>query len=84
MEFPMNNQLSDWSYKKFEFTDIFHSKMGIAVTTSVLTFGILAYINPPFVQENNGSKLQIHRPSIHKIGSLSAVSFCILLFVSLR
>ena len=92
MEFPITatannpaNKLPEWSYKEFEVKDLLHSKIGIATTTGVLTFAILAYVNPPFVQEHgNGSTLQIQKPSVHKIGSLSAICFFIILFVSLR
>ena len=78
-----SKHLPEWSYKKFEITDIFYSKLGIAATTGVLTFAILVYINPPFVQQNDGSKLEIQKPSIQIVGSLSALSFLIVLCASL-
>lgn len=78
-----SKELPDWSYKKFEVTDIFYSKLGIAASTGVLTFAILAYINPPFVQQNDSSKLEIQKPSIQIVGSLSALSFLIVLCASL-
>lgn len=70
----------DWTYKKFSPFDVFHSKMGIAATTSLLSFAILCYLNPPFVQESGDNKIEIRKCSTTKI---YVISLCVFLFILL-
>ncbi|ACH46852.1 unknown [Feldmannia species virus] len=78
------NKIPDWTYKEFEVLDLLHSKIGIAAATGILSFGILVFINPPFVQTSEGSGIEVRRPSLEKIGWLSFASCVTVLVVSLR
>lgn len=73
--------IPEWEYKKFSVFDIFHSKLGISIIASILTFAILAYVNPPFVQESGDNKIEIRKPNMSAIYTVSLIVFCILFFV---
>lgn len=73
--------IPDWSYKQFSVFDIFHSKIGVSATTSILAFGILAYINPPFIQESGDNDIEIRKPSLRAMYGISFVVFLLLLLI---
>ena len=73
-------EVPDWTYKKFSPFDVFHSKIGIAATTSLFSFAILSYMNPPFVQESGDNKIEIRKCSASKV---YVISLCVFLFILL-
>lgn len=75
--------IPDWTYKKFGVFDILHSKLGIAASTAILTFVILAYVNPPFVQEKGqmANEIQTKKPSFKAIYGISIAVFLFLFVV---
>lgn len=75
--------IPEWEYRELSVWDIFHTKLGISIAASTLTFSILVYLNPPFVQERGESKIEIRKPSMSAIYTISFVVFCILFFVPL-
>jgi len=81
---PINSQyqpVPEWTYKKFHITDIFYSKIGISSITSLLTFSILATINPPFVQETSENPIEINKPSFPILYCISLVIFVMMMVV---
>lgn len=75
--------IPDWEYRQLSVWDILHTKLGISVATSTLTFGLLVYLNPPFVQEQGDNKIEIRKPSMSAIYSIAFVVFCVVFFVPL-
>lgn len=73
--------IPDWTYKKFSVFDIFHSKVGISATTSLLTFAFLSYLNPPFIQQKGGNDIEVRKPSLRAMYGISAVVFCLLMII---
>lgn len=74
-----NEQFQDipaWTYRKFQLTDLFYSKVGISATTALCTFSILSVLNPPFVQEKSDNPIEINKSSF-------TILYCISLFVFL-
>lgn len=65
-----------WTYRKFQLTDLFYSKVGISATTALCAFSILSVLNPPFVQEKSENPIEINKPSF-------TILYCISLFVFL-
>jgi hypothetical protein len=74
-------EIPDWTYKKFSVFDVFHSKIGVSATTAVLTFASLAYFNPPFVQQNGENDIEIRKPSLRSMYTISFVVFVLLMLV---
>lgn len=74
----------DWTYKKFSAMDIFHSKLGISATSSILTFAILAYMNPPFVQQKGDNEIETRKPSLKAMYCISIAVFLLVLFVPIN
>lgn len=74
----------DWTYKKFSVFDIFHSKLGISATTSILTFAFLAYLNPPFIQQRGDNDIEIRKPSLRAMYGISAAVFLILMIIPIN
>lgn len=72
-----------WVYKKFSPMDIFYSRFGISATTSILSFAILCYINPVFVQEDSdeSNRIEKMKPSISTLYVISIIVFLIMMFV---
>ena len=77
-------EIPDWTYKKFSVMDIFHSKLGIAATTSMITFMILIYLNPPFVQQSGENIIETKKPSLKSIYFISFAVFLFVFFVSVN
>lgn len=73
--------IPEWTYKRFQLTDIFYSKIGISSITSLLTFSILATINPPFVQEKSENPIEISKPSFPILYCISLVIFVMMMVV---
>lgn len=73
--------IPDWTYKKFSVFDIFHSKLGVAATTSILTFAFLAYLNPPFIQQAGENDIEIRKPSLRSMYGISAAVFVLLMII---
>ena len=73
--------IPDWTYKRFSVTDIFQSKLGISATTSLLTFALLAYMNPPFIQQKGDNEIEIRKPSMTALYTLSILVFIIMMLV---
>ena len=71
----------DWVYKKFEITDVFHSKIGIAAATSIISFSILMYLNPPFCQENGDNAIRSRKPCFPKLYMISLFVFILVLII---
>ena len=76
--------IPDWTYKKFSITDIFQSKLGISATTSLATFALLAYMNPPFIQQNGDNEIEVRKPSMPALYTLSIMVFFIMMFVPIN
>lgn len=76
------NNVEPWVYKKFSPMDILYSRFGIATVTSLLSFAILAYTNPVFVQEESDVNNRIERmkPSISTLYVISIVIFLFMMF----
>lgn len=73
--------IPEWTYKRFQLTDIFYSKVGISAITSMLTFSILSITNPPFVQESNENPIEISKPSFPILYCISLIVFVIMMVV---
>lgn len=73
--------IPDWTYKKFSVFDIFHSKLGVCATTSVLTFAFLSYLNPPFIQQRGGNDIEIRKPSLGAMYGISGAVFVLLMII---
>lgn len=73
--------IPEWEYRKFSVWDIFHSKLGISTAASILTFAVLVHGNPPFVQEGGENKIEIRKPNMTAIYTISLIVFCVLFFV---
>lgn len=73
--------IPDWTYKKFSVFDIFQSKLGVSATTSILTFALLAYFNPPFVQQRGENDIEIRKPSLQAMYGISAAVFLLLMII---
>ena len=73
--------IPDWTYKKFSVFDIFHSKLGVSATSAILTFALLAYLNPPFVQQKGGNDIEIKKPSLPAMYGISAAVFVLLMII---
>lgn len=73
-------EIPAWEYKQWSVFDFLHTKLGIAIVTSILTFGILAYQNPPFVQEKTENTIETGKPSM---SAIYAASFAVFLIVYL-
>ncbi len=70
-----------WTYKKFEITDIFHSKLGIASTTSILVFATLMYLNPPFAQETGDNRIETRKPCFSKLYAVALIVFVLMMLI---
>lgn len=70
-----------WTYKKFQLTDLFYSKVGISATTALCTFSILSVLNPPFVQEKSDNPIEINKPSVTVLYCISLVVFLFMMIV---
>ena len=64
-----------WEYKKWNILDFLHTKFGISIATSMITFAVLAYLNPPFIQESADNAIEIGKPSMPAIYAVSFVVF---------
>lgn len=73
--------IPEWTYKRFQLTDIFYSKIGISAITSLLTFSILSVTNPPFVQESNENPIEISKPSLSVLYCISFVIFVMMMII---
>lgn len=73
--------IPDWTYKKFSVFDIFHSKLGVSATTAILTFAVLAYLNPPFIQQDGENDIEIKKPSLRAMYGISTAVFLLLMVV---
>ena len=73
--------IPDWTYKKFSVFDIFHSKIGVSATTAILSFAVLAYLNPPFVQQDGENNIEIKKPSLRAMYGISTAVFLLLMVV---
>jgi len=78
---PKFQPIPEWTYKRFQITDIFYSRVGISAITSLLTFSILSVTNPPFVQENNDNPIEISKPSLPVLYCISLVIFILMMVV---
>lgn len=70
-----------WTYRKFQLTDLFYSKVGISATTALCTFSILSVLNPPFVQEKSDNPIEINKPSFTVLYCISLVVFLFMMIV---
>jgi len=73
--------IPDWTYKKFSVFDIFQSKLGISAATSMGTFALLAYMNPPFVQQKGENEIEIRKPSMAALYTLSIMVFITMMII---
>jgi len=73
--------IPEWTYKRFQISDIFYSRVGISAITSLLTFSILSVTNPPFVQERNDNPIEISKPSLPVLYCISLVIFILMMVV---
>ena len=78
------SDVPQWTYKKFEVTDIFHSKLGISATTAGLVFAVLMYLNPPFTQESGENQIETRKPCFTKLYAITLVIFVILMLVPMN
>lgn len=74
-------EIPAWTYRKFQLTDLFYSKVGISATTALCTFSILSVLNPPFVQERSDNPIEINKPSFTVLYSISLVVFLFMMVV---
>lgn len=70
-----------WTYRKFQLSDLFYSKIGISATTALCTFSILSVLNPPFVQEKSDNPIEINKPSFTVLYCISLVVFLFMMVV---
>jgi hypothetical protein len=66
------------TYKKFQVSDIFYSKVGISIITSVASFVSLIIINPPFIHENVDDDIRCPKPNY-----LLAYIFSVVVFIAM-
>jgi len=66
------------TYKKFQVSDIFYSKVGISILTSVASFVSLIIINPPFIHESVDDDIRCPKPNY-----LLAYIFSVVVFVAM-
>ena len=78
---PNFQPIPEWTYKRFQVTDIFYSKVGISAITSLLTFSVLSITNPPFVQESNDNPIEISKPSLPVLYCISLIIFILMMVV---
>lgn len=74
-------EIPAWTYRKFQLTDLFYSKVGISAGTSLVTFSILSVLNPPFVQEKSENPIEINKPSFTVLYCISLVVFIFMMVV---
>lgn len=74
-------EIPAWTYRKFQLTDLFYSKVGISATTALFTFSLLSVLNPPFVQEKSDNPIEINKPSFTVLYSISLVVFLFMMVV---
>lgn len=70
-----------WTYRRFQITDLFYSKVGISATTALCAFSILSVLNPPFVQEKSDNPIEINKPSFTVLYCISLVVFLFMMVV---
>lgn len=76
--------IPDWTYKQFSISDVFQSKLGISCTTSIATFALLAYMNPPFVQTGGGNEIETRRPSLPALYLISGFVFMMIMILPIN
>ena len=76
-------EIPAWEYKQWSIFDFLHTKLGIAIITSIATFGILAYQNPPFVQEKTENTIETGKPSMSAIYTASFAVFLVVYLLPL-
>ncbi len=74
-------EIPAWTYRKFQLTDLFYSKVGISASTALCVFSILSVLNPPFVQEKSENRMEINKPSITVLYCISLVIFVFMMVV---
>ena len=74
-------QIPAWTYRKFQLTDLFYSKVGISATTALCAFSILSVLNPPFVQEKSDNPIEINKPSFTVLYCISLVVFLFMMVI---
>ena len=74
-------EIPAWTYRRFQITDLFYSKVGISATTALCTFSILSVLNPPFVQEKSENPIEINKPSFTVLYCISLVVFLFMMVV---
>lgn len=74
-------QIPAWTYRKFQLTDLFYSKVGISATTALCAFSILSVLNPPFVQEKSDNPIEINKPSFTVLYCISLVVFLFMMII---
>jgi len=74
-------EIPAWTYRRFQLTDLFYSKVGISATTALLTFSILSVLNPPFVQEKSENPIEISKPSFTILYCISLFAFLFMMIV---
>jgi hypothetical protein len=68
-----------WTYRKFQFTDVFFSKIGISALTSLASFAVLTTINPPFVQSKSENEIESGKTNFLTIYIISALVFVLMM-----
>jgi len=77
-----NIKMPEWDYNNYGPFAIFHTKIGIASIASILTFGILSTLNPPFVQESRGeNRIETKKPCMTILYIVSLVVFIFIMIV---
>jgi len=79
-----DGDVAAWTYKKFEVTDILHSKLGISAVTSGLVFAVLMYLNPPFTQETGTNQIETRKPCFTKLYAIALVVFVLLMLIPMN
>jgi len=79
-----DGEVAPWTYKKFEVTDIFHSKLGISAVTAGLVFTVLMYLNPPFTQETGNNQIETRKPCFTKLYAITIVVFVLLMLIPMN
>lgn len=74
-------EIPAWTYRKFQLTDLFYSKVGISAGTALSAFSILSVLNPPFVQEKSDNPIEINKPSFTVLYCISLVIFLFMMVV---
>lgn len=75
-----------WVYKKFSPVDVIYSRFGIASITSIVSFFILSYMNPVFVQEcsDENNRIERMKPCVTTLYVISVVVFLFIMFVPIQ